>query len=551
MKQDAAISIKGERVCSVIPPVKYRLSLIGLTVLENKVVSDLIDTGKMEQIYTIKPGSSDMSNASKLYYPAGFTNFEPGKGYLVELKNSFSLTPTPVVTDEGKYSLSLKQLAASWVCSDPDSGVIEYQYAIGTTKGGSDAVDWNLVGIASSIAKTDLSLQPGKIYYFNVKARNGTKLGSETGSSDGIIVDNIPPVIVHTPVTLAPKKSDITFTAFVTDLETGIKWVMLTVLQETTPGAWTRLFGVGIGPPQLPDGKCILTLPGTMTGDKRLKYYIDATDMANNSAFTPQYIIERDTTPPTTPVVTDDGATTTSTTQLHAVWSSSDPESGIAQCQFAIGTSKGANDVANWTNTTSTSVTKTGLSLTSGKTYYFSVQAKNGAGIWGTDGYSDGISLQRFYTADNTSEYIYQNSSWFKATPTKGGLKFDGTTDKLYVDGVLDNSRTDGNIVAAETTKTLKIGWDTYSTARRFKGTIGEVQIYNRALSEAEINSNKTGSISRNGLILEHNYRNNTAEDISLNGNHGAISGGAVFNVISTVTETGTYDPVNRIWVKK
>ncbi len=38
-----------------------------------------------------------------------------------------------------------------------------------------------------------------------------------------------------------------------------------------------------------------------------------------------------DATSPTTPVVTDDGAATTSATQLHASWTSTDPESGIAE----------------------------------------------------------------------------------------------------------------------------------------------------------------------------------------------------------------------------
>ena len=87
-----------------------------------------------------------------------------------------------------------------------------------------------------------------------------------------------------------------------------------------------------------------------------------------------------DVTPPTTPVVTDDGATTTSTSQLHATWSSSDPESGISEYQYAIGTTSGGTDMVAWTSAgTNTQVTKTGLSLTVGTTYYFSVKARNGA----------------------------------------------------------------------------------------------------------------------------------------------------------------------------
>jgi uncharacterized membrane protein len=101
-----------------------------------------------------------------------------------------------------------------------------------------------------------------------------------------------------------------------------------------------------------------------------------------------------DVTPPTTPVVTDDGSTTTNTSQLHATWSSSDPESGISEYQYAIGTTSGGIDIVAWTSAgTNTQVTKTGLSLTVGTTYYFSVQARNGAGLWSGVGVSDGIKV--------------------------------------------------------------------------------------------------------------------------------------------------------------
>ena len=76
-----------------------------------------------------------------------------------------------------------------------------------------------------------------------------------------------------------------------------------------------------------------------------------------------------DTTPPTTPLVTDDGSYTTNLSQLHAVWVSNDPESGIAEYQYAIGTTPLGTDVAGWISTgTDTSVTHTGLSLLDGIT---------------------------------------------------------------------------------------------------------------------------------------------------------------------------------------
>jgi hypothetical protein len=101
-----------------------------------------------------------------------------------------------------------------------------------------------------------------------------------------------------------------------------------------------------------------------------------------------------DSTPPTTPSVADDGVSTTSTTSLHATWSSSDPESGVVEYSYAVGTTAGGNDVLDWTSAgTATEETITGLSLTAGQTYYISVKALNGQGLWSEVGSSNGITV--------------------------------------------------------------------------------------------------------------------------------------------------------------
>ncbi len=104
-----------------------------------------------------------------------------------------------------------------------------------------------------------------------------------------------------------------------------------------------------------------------------------------------------DATPPSTPIVADDGAATSDTTQIHASWSSSDPESGITEYQYAIGTSAtdpGSGYVVDWKSAgTATEATESGLSLESGQTYYWYVKAKNGVGLWSEVGVSDGIKV--------------------------------------------------------------------------------------------------------------------------------------------------------------
>jgi hypothetical protein len=75
--------------------------------------------------------------------------------------------------------------------------------------------------------------------------------------------------------------------------------------------------------------------------------------------------------------------TTASQTVLSANWATStDANSGIVKYWYAIGTSAGAIDVVNWTdNLLNTSITKSGLTLTNGQHYYFSIKTVDGAGL--------------------------------------------------------------------------------------------------------------------------------------------------------------------------
>ena len=195
----------------------------------------------------------------------------------------------PTVIDDGQWSTSSTTLHASWSSSDPESGIADYQYAIGTSPGAQDVAPFTDAGLATQVTRTDLTLTNGATYYFAVTAVNGAGLTSAVGVSDGIRIDF---------------------------------------------------------------------------------------------------------TPPSTPAVTDDGAYSSSLTTLHAIWSSSDPVSGIADYQYAIGTSPGAQDVAPFTDAgLATQVTRTNLTLTNGATYYFAVTAVNGAGLKSAVGVSDGIRI--------------------------------------------------------------------------------------------------------------------------------------------------------------
>lgn len=102
-----------------------------------------------------------------------------------------------------------------------------------------------------------------------------------------------------------------------------------------------------------------------------------------------------DTTAPTKPTVTDKGKFTAEKNKLSVSWVSEDKESGIAEYQYRITIdSSSGTTVKDWTSAgTDNSVTVKSLDLTNGKTYYFSVKAKNGSGLWSEAGCSDGIMV--------------------------------------------------------------------------------------------------------------------------------------------------------------
>ncbi len=93
----------------------------------------------------------------------------------------------PVVVDGGSVTNSTTQLSASWTAEDAESGVREFQYAIGTAQGTTDVRAFTSTA-QNSVVAAGLSLRAGVIYYFSVRAVNNAGLTGETGFSDGILV---------------------------------------------------------------------------------------------------------------------------------------------------------------------------------------------------------------------------------------------------------------------------------------------------------------------------------------------------------------------------
>ena len=99
----------------------------------------------------------------------------------------------PLVIASGNGSLT--SLSVSWSSSDPESPLIQYRYAIGTTPGGRDVVDWTYVSsTTTSMTRSGLNLTYGQPYYVSAGARNEGGLWSDSGISNGITAGIAPPV---------------------------------------------------------------------------------------------------------------------------------------------------------------------------------------------------------------------------------------------------------------------------------------------------------------------------------------------------------------------
>ncbi len=153
---------------------------------------------------------TNVSNGTTYYYKVTIVNTDMSeRDYSSEVAatpNDYSPPSTPQVWDDGDYTNSTTTLHARWSASDPDSGVAEYQYAIGTSPGGTDVVNWTSAGTNTEVTRNDLFLLDTVTYYFSVKAKNGTNFWSAVGQSDGITVDTswTPPTPTPTPTPSPP-----------------------------------------------------------------------------------------------------------------------------------------------------------------------------------------------------------------------------------------------------------------------------------------------------------------------------------------------------------
>jgi PKD repeat protein len=83
------------------------------------------------------------------------------------------------------------EISGNWTTStDTHSGVTKYEYAVGTSAGATNTINWINNGTSTSFTATGLSLTYNTTYYVSVRSTNGAGLISAEVSSDGQLLEN-------------------------------------------------------------------------------------------------------------------------------------------------------------------------------------------------------------------------------------------------------------------------------------------------------------------------------------------------------------------------
>jgi Bacterial Ig-like domain/Calx-beta domain len=96
------------------------------------------------------------------------------------------------------FQPSRTTIAANWTgFADVVSGIASYQWAIGTTPGGTNVQPFTNVGTSTSALNSGLTLAEDSTYYVSVKATDGVGNVSAVATSDGVRVVPTAPIILN------------------------------------------------------------------------------------------------------------------------------------------------------------------------------------------------------------------------------------------------------------------------------------------------------------------------------------------------------------------
>ena len=358
-------------------------------------------------------------------------------GFDLDISDPVTIT---AINDQGSdidWTSSTTTLAAVWSgFSDAYSGIEFYEYAIGTTSGGTNVIGWTDVDTATHVTNDGLDLDNGVTYFVSVRATDLVYNVSDVATTDGVTVDTIAPVIsvVFEGATTQDEDYQGSDTTFM------IGW------DGSDDASGIDYYEYAVG--STPEGTDIVdwTNAGTATDvyitslslTEGTTYYgsVRAYDVAGNvSVVMSGDGITVDITPPDTGVVIDgietDLVYTGSGDSLTATWTGySDNLSGIDHYEYAVGSLPGESDIFTWiTVSMDTTATASDLSLDDAVVYYQSVRATDLVGNVSEVISSNGITTDHTQPATGSVvDGLEEDESWTNSSNTLH-LSWSGFSD--------------------------------------------------------------------------------------------------------------------------
>ncbi|MEA3288410.1 MAG: FlgD immunoglobulin-like domain containing protein [Candidatus Marinimicrobia bacterium] len=332
-----------------------------------------------------------------------------------------------VIDGDLDYTGSNDTLAISWSgFSDAGSGLHHYEYALGTTSGDSNIVDWTPLGLETETTIRDLStlVSDGITYYAAVRAIDSVDNISAFATSDGITIDiSIP-----------------TGGLVVDGLDaTDLDWSNST---DQLHGSWSGFadavsgvthyeYAFGTSPNGTDISTWTITTETSVTVSASLvsgtSYYVtviayDAVLNGSEPVSSDGIIIDL-----IDPVIAHvyDGAIDEdldwqqSDTQLSIFWEGSDSRD-LQSFAYSVGNTPGDSNIVAWTdNGVAISAVISDLTLDNAATYYANIRAIDDANSVSVVVTSDGITID---TIDPVTGSV-----------SDGGLDYTGSNDTLAI----------------------------------------------------------------------------------------------------------------------
>lgn len=107
--------------------------------------------------------------------------------------------PAPVVHGSGNYATPMARFSATWTVVEGDQAVDNYRYAIGTTPGGTEVVEWTDLAPRAPLSRNVFGCSIAATYYISLKAHCSTGAWTSVGTSAGFTLQVSPSRLYTSP----------------------------------------------------------------------------------------------------------------------------------------------------------------------------------------------------------------------------------------------------------------------------------------------------------------------------------------------------------------